>query len=202
PITTGDLRAALRVSPGVDAALRASSGGRAFSWSPQRPLNELTQYTVSLASRKDSSGHQLMSARWRFTTTIVPRVVSFAAEGGAALPDQSEIPSGSRVSVGFNDRMDTASVRLLGNGKPVSLTWAGDGRSALVGGADLPVGRLELSVATGSRDSEGRLATLWTTHLSVVFHIDIHTVPLRAPALVQVPNATAARDQSGRQDAD
>ena len=202
PVTTGDLQHSLSVSPVVDAALRASSGGRAFTWRPRRPLADLTEYTVSLASSQDSSGHRLKAARWRFTTTIVPRVVSLITEGGAPVPDQGEILSGSRLGVTFNDRMDTGGVKLLINGNPVQLNWAGDARSAVLAGAPLPVGRLELSLAPGGRDSEGRPATAWTSHVSVVFHVDIHTVPLRAPALVQVPNDPAARDQSGLQAAD
>jgi hypothetical protein len=202
PLEAADLRAALRVSPGVDAELRASGDGRAFSWSPRRPLADLTEYTVSLGSRKDSAGHLLKAARWRFTTTIVPRIVSVTTESGTVLGDLAEISSGSRLSVNFNDRMDTGSVKLLANGTPVGLTWAGDGRSASLGGATLPVGRLELSMATGSKDSEGRPASAWSIHASVVFHVDIHTVPMPVPALVQVPNDPAARDQSGLQAAD
>ncbi len=202
PVATGDLQHSLSVIPAVDAALRASGDARSFTWAPRRPLADLTEYTVSLASRQDSSGHRLKPGRWRFTTTIVPRIVTVTTEGGSAVPEQGEIPSGSRLTVSFNDRMDTGSVRLLANGSPVALTWNGDARSAMLAGGPLPVGRLELSMATGSRDSEGRPASPWTIHASVVFHVDIHTVPLRAPALVQVPNDPAARDQSGLQAAD
>jgi len=202
PLAAADLRAAMRVTPGVDADLRASGDGRAFSWSPRRPLAELTEYTVSLGSRNDSSGHLQKAARWRFTTTIVPRIVSVTTESGTVLGDLAEISSGSRLSVTFNDRMDTGSVRLLANGSPVGLNWDGEGRSASLGGATLPMGRLKLSMAPGSKDVEGRLASSWTIRASVVFHVDMHTVPLAAPALVQVPNDPAARDQSGLQAAD
>src|SRR5207237_8758304 len=105
-----------------------------------------------------------------------PRVVALTAGSCTVLGDLAEISSGSRLSVNFNDRMDTGSVKLLANGTPVGLTWAGDGRSASLGGATLPVGRLELSMATGSKDSEGRPASAWTIHAAVVFHVDIHTV--------------------------
>jgi hypothetical protein len=202
PVTASDLEASLRMSPKVDAEVRASDGGRLFTWRPRKPLAELTEYTLSLQAVRDSSGHQIKPAHFRFTTTIVPRIVSLTTEGGVPVPDKGEILAGSRLNVGFNDRMDTGSVKLLANGNPVGLTWAGDARSAALASQPLAPGLLELALAKGSRDSEGRPAADWSIHASVIFHVDIHTVPLRAPALIQVPNDPAARDQSGLQAAD
>jgi DUF3048 family protein/Big-like domain-containing protein len=202
PIATSALGGALRVIPRADAEVRAADGGRAFTWTPRQPLAELTRYTVTLASLRDSSGHQVKARSWHFTTTIVPRVVSLATEGGLAVPDQGEIPAGSRLRVGFNERMDQTSVRLLANGSPLGSSWSGDGRSVLLESSGLPIGRLELALAPGSLDSEGRAVVAWSSHALVTFRADIHTVPLRAPALVQVPNDPAARDQTGLQAAD
>ena len=202
PLTTRDLQHSLRVNPGVDSVVRASGGGRTFTWTPRQPLAELTEYTVSVASQKDSSGHRLKAARWRFTTTIVPRVLSLVAEGGGPVPDQGEILAGTRLAVGFNDRMDPRGVQVLADGSPVQLTWSGDARSVLFSGPPIPIGRHQLSLAGGSKDSEGRAVSPWSSRVSVVYHVDIHTTPMKAPALVQVPNDPAARDQSGLQAAD
>jgi Protein of unknown function (DUF3048) N-terminal domain/Protein of unknown function (DUF3048) C-terminal domain/Bacterial Ig-like domain len=202
PLGGRDLQQSLQASPKADAVVRATDGGRAFTWTPRQPLAELTEYTLSVAPLQDSFGHRLKATRWRFTTTIQPRVVSVTAEGGATVPDQGEIPSGSRLIIGFNEPMNTSSVNLLANGSPAQLSWSADGRTASLGGASLPIGRLELSLGAGSRDSAGRPAGAWSTHLAVVFHVNIHTVPLRVPALVQVPNDPAAREQSGLQAAD
>ena len=202
PIAAATMMAGLHLSPTADGQLRASADGRHFSWGAIKPLADLTRYTLTLSPLRDASGHTVKSARWSFTTTIVPRVVSLTTEAGAAVTDQDAIPAGSRLRVSFNDAMDTASVKLLANGKPVGLSWAGDGRSASVEAGPLKIGALQLALADGSRDVAGRAALSWNLRASVIFEASIHTVPLRAPALVQIPNDPAARDQSGLQAAD
>jgi hypothetical protein len=202
PIAEAAMMAGLHLSPTADGQLRASADGRHFSWAANKPLADLTRYTLTLSPLRDASGHTVKSARWSFTTTIVPRVVSLTTEAGAAVTDRDAIPAGSRLRVSFNDAMDTASVKLLANGKPVGLSWAGDGRSASVEAGPLKIGALQLALADGSRDVAGRAALTWNLRASVIFEASIHTVPLRAPALVQIPNDPAARDQSGLQAAD
>jgi hypothetical protein len=202
PVAPASMRAALKLSPAADGELRTSADGRHFSWRASKPLADLTRYTLSLSPLRDASGHAVKGARWRFTTTIVPRVVALTTEGGAPVLDQDAIPAGSRLRVSFNDAMDTATVKLLANGTPVGLSWAGDGRSASLEAGPLKVGTLQLALADGSRDVAGRAAMSWKIRASVVFEASIHTVPLRAPALVQVANDPAARDQSGLQAAD
>jgi hypothetical protein len=202
PIAPAAMRAALRLSPAAAGELRESADGRHFTWRANQPLADLTQYTLTLSPLRDASGHAVKAARWRFTTTIVPRVVALTTEAGSAVSDQDAIPAGSRLRVSFNEAMDTTSVKLLANGTPVGLSWAGDGRSASLEAGQLKIGALQLALADGSRDVAGRAALSWNIRASVIFEARIHTVPLRAPALVQVPNDPSARDQSGLQAAD
>jgi hypothetical protein len=202
PIESPALRKALQVSPAVEAQLVTADGGRSFTWTPRRPLADLTRYTLSLRSLRDAAGHPVKPVSWSFTTTIVPRVESLTLEGGAAVPDGGEVVAGSRLRIAFNDRMDPASVQLLAAGSPLQLSWAADGRSALFDTGGSPLARLDLALAPGARDSEGRSVSGWSQQVAVVHRPEVGTVSLRAPALVQVPNDPGARDQTGLQAAD
>jgi hypothetical protein len=202
PVALAAFKAALRLTPSAPGELHASTDERMFTWRPSRPLADLTEYTLTLSPLRDASGHEVKAARWRFTTTVVPRVIGLTTEAGAVVPDQDQVATGSHLRVSFNETMDPASVKLLANGTPLDLGWAADGRSAAIQGPQLKVGSLELSLQEGSRDAAGRVASPWAIHASVVYQASMHTLPLRAPALVQVANDPAARDQSGLQAAD
>jgi hypothetical protein len=91
---------------------------------------------------------------------------------------------------------------LLANGSQVGLSWAQDHRSAALDVASLHRGRVALTVANGARDAAGNTLAAWDLTFSLVFGIPTHTVPLSAPALVQVPNDPSARNQVGLQSAD
>jgi hypothetical protein len=202
PVALAAFKAALRMAPSAPGELHASTDDRLFTWRPSQPLADLTEYTLTLSPLRDASDHEVKAARWRFTTTVVPRVIGLTTDAGAAVSDQGEVLAGSHLRVSFNDAMEATSVKLLANGAPVELSWAGDGRSAALQAPQLKVGSLELSLQDGSRDSAGRVALAWSIHVSVIFQANVHTLQLRAPALVQVPNDPAARDQSGLQAAD
>ncbi|MBO0701435.1 MAG: DUF3048 domain-containing protein, partial [Candidatus Dormibacteraeota bacterium] len=62
-------------------------------------------------------------------------------------------------------------------------------------------GRVALSVASGARDTAGNDLAHWDLAFSMVFGVSVHTVPLSAPALIQVPNDPSARNQVGLQSA-
>ena len=132
-----------------------------------RPLAELTEYTLTLSPLRDASGHEVKAARWRFTTTVVPRVVGLNTEAGAAVSDQGEIAAGSHLRVSFNEAMDATSVKLLANGAPVDLRWSADGRSAALQSPQPKIGSLELRLQDGSRDSAGRVASAWSIRSSL-----------------------------------
>jgi hypothetical protein len=199
PIMRASLGAALKITPAVEGDLAAAPGNRVFAWVPRAPWAGQTEYTVRLAAARDLSGHATDARRWRFTTALGPRVVSLIAGPGMALPDYAEVRQGAPLTLAFNTAMETASVHLLANGGPIGLTWAADARSAAIDVAPLRIGMVELAVAPGGRGRDGEPLLDWKRHAAIVFRLPIHTVPLAAPALVQVPNDPAARDQSGLQ---
>jgi hypothetical protein len=118
--------------------------------------------------------------------------------------ENAEIPINSPLRVVFNAAMDQASVKLLVNTKAAELAWADDARSAGFKTQGIPVGPLELSLAPGGTDQTRHpLATNWGLKAQLVFNANLKTVPLKYPAVVQIPNdSVGARDQSGLQAAD
>jgi Protein of unknown function (DUF3048) N-terminal domain/Protein of unknown function (DUF3048) C-terminal domain/Bacterial Ig-like domain len=194
----------LRIRPALDGDLKPGKNGSTYTWAPVGPWADLTTYVVTVSSFKDATGHLVSSAGWRFTTTIVPRVISVSTSVGTALSQDSEVPLGDTLTIAFNTAMKTSSVTVLANGQPATLAWAADGKSAQFPTKGLPVGALQLNVGAGGLDRLGhKLSTDWALASQLVFRIQIHTLPLRYPALVQVPNDNyGARDQSGWQAAD
>jgi hypothetical protein len=200
PIALAALRAALTITPALDGTLTASSSrATAFTWTPSAPWTELTLYTISLRSIRDAGGRPVQARHWRFTTTLVPRVLSLTTGTGAAVSDAAWLPAGTPLQLTFNTAMDTGSVGLLANQGPLGLTWGADGRSAALDVGPLHVGPVELALAPGGRSSGGRPLAPWRLALTLAYQVQVHTVLLQAPALVQVPNDPAARDQSGLQ---
>jgi hypothetical protein len=194
-------RAGLAISPPQDGVIAADKSGRKLTWRPTLPWRDTTDYTVTIKSVEDPAHRRFASRRWRFTTTLVPRVIGLTAADGTLVPDRAEIASGAQVIVRFNTPMDSAAVPLAANGQAAGLSWAADRRSATVDGGALKIGPVNLAVA-GGKDVAGRpLAAAWSQQVSIVYHVDVHKVPLKAPALIQVPNDPAARPQSGLQSA-
>jgi hypothetical protein len=203
PAATAAVEKALTIEPSVAGSLMSDRGGRTFTWTPSGALADLTRYTVTLSPFQDAGDHLVQRGVWRFVTTILPRVTSLTPDGGQAIADRGELELGATAKLAFNDVMDRARTKLVGNGAALALTWAQDGKSATFSTSGLAIGPLGLALAPGSADDAGRTAAAWQLKTMVVFRIHIHTIPLRFPALVQIPNdGYGARDQSGYQAAD
>jgi hypothetical protein len=191
------------VSPAVDGVLDASSDRRTFTWTSAGPWNDLTQYTVHFDQTPDDRSIAIRAATWRFTTTIVPRVVALTTDTGTAIADNAELPVGSALKIAFNAVMDTTSVKVNGNGSSLPLTWETDGKTADFATKGIPVGALALTLAPGGHDTLGHALSIdWAVTANLVFRVNVHTTQLRFPALIQVPNDPGAWDQSGLQSAD
>ena len=196
------LQAAFRISPTVEGSLATSPDHRTFTWSTDGPWQDLTGYTVSLSATHDAQGHQVPARHWRFTTTIVPRVTSISTSSGTQISDGAQIPLQSIVKFTFNDQMQQSTVHLLVNSAPLDLTWSPDGSQAAADLKAQKVGPLALALAAGGMYVKGRALLDWKLSASMVFTVQAHTVPLKAPALIQIPNDSGAFDQSGLQSAD
>jgi hypothetical protein len=200
PVTLAAIEKALTIEPTAGGRVSSDASRRMFTWTPDGNLADLTRYTVTLAAFEDAGGHAFKRSAWHFTTTILPRVLSLTPAGGQALADGGELEIGTRATLAFNDAMNSARTTLHGNGGPLALTWAKDGKSATFATSGLAIGPLALSLDPASADSEGRPAAAWQLKAMVVYRIHIHTIPLRFPALVQIPNdGYGARDQAGYQ---
>jgi Protein of unknown function (DUF3048) N-terminal domain/Protein of unknown function (DUF3048) C-terminal domain/Bacterial Ig-like domain len=193
--------AALHIQPDAQGSLAGSRDGRRFTWQPTPPLADRTRYTVRLDSLRDSGGHPVPGGVWHFETTTVPRVVNAALDTGAAVADGAQLPVGAGLKLSFDQTMDPASVRVLANGSPLRLTWAPDRRSAALRAQGLKPGPLQLVLDRG-HDVRGHRAASWRLTATLVDASASGSPPLRAPALVQVSNDVASRDQSGLQSAD
>jgi hypothetical protein len=204
PVALESMAGGLRLTPATEGNLTASRDRRAHTFEPSEPMKDLTQYTVQLAPPRATGARQVTPARLRFTTTLVPRVTALTTEAGAAVASNGEVPLNATLKLAFNAAMDAASVKVLLNKKPVDLAWAADTRSAGLKTQGLGVGPIELAIAPGGRDlTNHALSTDWNFHGTLVFAVSLHTVPLKYPALVQIPNDDyGARDQSGLQAAD
>lgn len=189
------------LAPAIDGVLKASADRRAFTWTPTGPWADLTTYVATVDAFKDA-GHDVRGARVSYTTTIVPRVVAVTT-GGAGVADGGAIPLGTKLTIAFNTAMDAASVQLTANGAAAKLAWAGDSKSAVLDTTGSKVGQLALALQPGGKDALGHtLGTDWKLALNLVFKVNVHTTPLKYPALIQVPDDPTARDQSGLQSAD
>lgn len=201
-------KAAFAISGSTDGdsaagELTASSDLRKFTWTPSHPWADLTTYTVHLATFKDSLGRRVAAHDWRFTTTIVPRIMSLKTDAGISIGDDSEVALGSGLTAVFNAAMDQAASGILVNGGPAELKWSTDGQSAAISTKDLRAGPVELAVAPGGRDLAGHsLSTDWKLRIHWVYQVKVATTELPSIALVQVPNDPMSRDQSGLQAAD
>lgn len=203
PAPTTAMSAHFHISPSIDGHLDAAPDRRSFTWTAGGPWTDLTEYTVRTDQFRDDRGIAVTAATWKFTTTLVPRVVALTTDTGTAIADDTELPVGSNLKIAFNTAMDGASVKLLANGNPVELTWDADGKTGAFGTKAMGVGPLAMTLAPGGRDTLGHvLATAWKVTANLVFRVQVHTVPVHIPALVQIPNDPGAWDQSGLQAAD
>ncbi len=203
PETLDETVAHFRIAPAIDGKLVAGAGGRSFTWTSTGPWADLTAYTITLLPFHDRQGHQVNAARWHFKTTIVPRVTAVTTDTGSAIADGAELPVGAALKVAFNAAMDQGATKLTVNGNPSGSRWEQDGKTLDLTTKGLPVGQLLLALAPGGRDMVGHAALAdWKLSASLVFRVSVHTTPLKFPALVQIPNDPAARDQSGVQSAD
>jgi DUF3048 family protein/Big-like domain-containing protein len=194
------LEAAFSIAPATDGELAEISGGNDFAWTPARPLAELTTYTVELQPILDVGHHRIGGTHWSFTTIIVPRVIAVTAANGSALADGMEIDPGATLKITFNDTMNPSTIALTAGTQPATLNWADDRKSATFSTTGLLSGPLTLQIAPGGRDESGHVvASAFSLKTGVYWHDHEHTVSLRYPALIQIPNDSFARDQNGLQ---
>ena len=202
-VSAGALAKQLSVSPATDARLVADSSGKNYEWVPSKPLSDLTTYTLTIARFTDSNKHEFRGGQWRFTTTIVPRIASVDLPDGTSLKDGLEIEPASKLTLVFNDVMNPATVKITINSKPATLTWAADNKSAALATSGIPSGPLVIALGAGAKDSAGRaVRTTWSLDTGLYYRDAEHTVALKYPALIQVPNDEYAWDQDGLQAAD
>ena len=193
---------AFHLSPALDGSLDRSADGRTFTFTPAGPWADLTVYTLKLDAF-DQAGRRFPAAHWSFRTTIVPRIVSVTTDTGASLADGADLKLATPIKLTFNDAMDQASVKLAVNGKPADLAWQPGGTAALLQTKGIGIGPLQLELQPGAQDLQKRaVKAAWKLALNLVYKVDIHTVALSYPALVQVPNDAGAWDQSGLSAAD
>lgn len=130
---------------------------------------------------------------------FAPRVIALTTSSGAAVSEGDLVPAGTPLWLSFNTAMEGSSVRLLADGAPIPLRWNGQETSAALDVGTLHVGPVALAIASGGRDAGGNALAAWRLSFRLLFGVSAHTVPLAAPALVQVPNDPSARDQVGLQ---
>jgi len=194
------VRSGFSITPATAGEVSAISGGTEFAWIPDKPLQELTTYTVDLKPIVDLGHRHVGGAQWTFTTIIVPRVVAITAGDGTPLTDGMEVDPGATLKLVFNDVMDSSSINFTVGTQPATLKWAADSRSATFPTAGIPSGPLNIQIAPGGKDQTGHpLAGGFSLKTGIYWHDHEHTISLRYPALIQIPNDSFARDQNGLQ---
>jgi hypothetical protein len=197
------LKSAFSITPTTDGTIAAISGQSQYAWIPSKPLQELTTYTVSLKPTYDTTHHRTKGGAWTFTTIIIPRVLTITTGTGSPLKDGMEIDPGATMKLTFNDSMEPVTIKVTVGGQIAALKWAADDKSATFTTAGLPSGPLTVQIAPGGRDQTGHLvAASFSLKTGVYWHDHEHTISLRYPALIQIPNDEFARDQNGLQAAD
>ena len=197
------VKGAFSVTPSTVGTLDSTSGQTQYAWTPAKPLDELTMYTATLTSIDDLSHHQVKGGRWIFTTIIVPRIVAVTTGNGGPLTDGMEMDLGATLKLTFNDAMVPTTIKATISGKPATLAWAADDRSATFATAGMASGPLTILIASGGRDQTGHTVPVgFTLRTGIYWHDHEHTISLRYPALIQIPNDEFAVDQNGLQAAD
>jgi hypothetical protein len=202
-VTLQALKTHFAISPATDGSLVSVSGQTRYEWIPAKPLGDLSAYTITVSSFTDTSKHKVTGGRWTFTTTIVPRIVSVTMPDGTAITDGLEVQPGSQLTFNFNDTMAVDTVKLSLGSQPATLVWAKDSRSASMATRGIPSGPMVLALAAGARDVTGHvMKASWTLDTGLYYRDREHTITLKYPALIQVPNDPGALDQDGLQAAD
>jgi Protein of unknown function (DUF3048) N-terminal domain/Protein of unknown function (DUF3048) C-terminal domain/Bacterial Ig-like domain len=202
-VTLQSLEAHFAIAPATQGSLVSLSGQSKYEWIPAKPLADLATYRITLTSFQDTSNHKVTGGRWTFTTTIVPRIASVTMPDGTAITQGLEVQPGSRLTFNFNDVMAPASVKLSLGATPVTLAWATDLRSASMATAGIPSGPLVLKLDAGAKDQTGHVVkAAWVLDTGLYYRDHEHTIALKYPALIQIPNDSGAVDQDGLQAAD
>ena len=203
PVTQSAVEAAFSITPTTDGAISSVSGRNQYVWSPAKPLEELTSYTVTMKAIYDVGHHRVQGNSWTFTTIIVPHVTSITSTAGTPLTDGMEIEPGAGLKLNFNDAMEPTSIKVTLGTQVADLKWAADDKSATFSTAGIASGPLQVQMNGGGRDQTGHLVPgMFMLKTGIYYHDPEHTTPLRYPALIQIPNDEFARDQNGLQPAD
>ena len=203
PVSEETVNAAFSITPATDGSISSVSGQTQYAWTPSKPLNELTTYTVSVKPVFDAGHHHVNGGQWTFTTIIIPRVIAVTAADGSPLKDGQEMDPGATMKLTFNDAMEPVTIKVTIGTQIVALKWAADDRSATFSTAGMASGPLSVQIAPGGRDQTGHLvAAAFTLKTGIYWHDREHTIGLNYPALIQIPNDEFARDQNGLQAAD
>jgi Protein of unknown function (DUF3048) N-terminal domain/Protein of unknown function (DUF3048) C-terminal domain/Bacterial Ig-like domain len=203
PVSMEAVQAAFSISPTTNGGISTVSGQNQYAWSPTKPLQELTTYTVSMKTIVDGGHHRVQGNSWTFTTLIVPHVTSITSAAGAPLTDGMEIDLGAALKLNFNDAMEPTSIKVTIGTQVADLKWAADDKSATFSTAGIPSGPLQVQLSGGGRDQTGHpVPGMFTLKTGVYYHDTEHTTALKYPALIQIPNDEFARDQNGLQAAD
>jgi hypothetical protein len=202
-VSLSTVQAAFSISPATDGAISSVSGQNQYAWSPNKPLQELTAYTVTMKPIYDVGHHRVQGNSWTFTTIIVPHITSITGPAGTPLTDGMEIDNGSALKLTFNDAMEPTSIKVTLNTQVANLKWAPDDKSATFSTAGIPSGPLQVQLSGGGRDQTGHLVPgAFSLKTGLYYHDTEHTTALKYPALIQIPNDEFARDQNGLQAAD
>src|SRR2546429_983260 len=197
------VKAAFSITPATDGTVTSVSGQTQYSWTPSKPLTELTTYTVNTKPIYDVGHHRVGAGQWSFTTIIIPRVIAITGADGKPLKDGNEIDAGATLKLTFNDAMEPVTIKVSVGGQVAALKWAEDSKSATMSVAGVPSRPLTVQIAPGGRDQTGHLvAGAFHLKTGIYWHDREHTTSLRYPALIQIPNDEYARDQNGLQAAD
>jgi hypothetical protein len=203
PVTLGAVADAFSISPATDGTLSPVSGQSTYQWVPRQGLADLESYTVTVKPFQDTTKHQVKGGHWTFTTTIVPRIVSVTLPDGTGVSNGLEINPGSKLTFNFNDTMVPSSVRMLIGQQSVTLNWSKDSRSAWMATGGIRSGPLVLHLDAGARDVSGHVVkAAWSLDTGLYYRDREHTIALKYPAIIQVPNDAYAWDQDGLQAAD
>ena len=199
-VSIDTVKAAFSITPATEGAITSVSGQSQYSWTPTKPLSELTTYVVSMKPIYDVGHHRVGAGQWSFTTIIIPRVIAITAADGSPLQNGNEIDPGATLKLTFNDAMEPVTIKATIGTQIATLKWAADSKSATIPLAGIPSGPLTVQIAPGGRDQTGHLvAAAFTLKTGIYWHDREHTVSLPYPALIQIPNDEEAVDQNGLQ---
>src|SRR5467141_268341 len=146
-VSADTVRAAFSIDPATDGTITSVSGQTEYAWRPDKPLNELTTYAVSMKPIYDVGHHRVNAGQWTFTTIIIPRVVAVTGADGAPLKDGQEIDPGATMKLTFNDAMEPVTIKATIGTQIATLKWAADARSATFSTAGIASGPLTIQIA-------------------------------------------------------